>query len=203
MIGWLKGVAEVVCLKMGEKLVKNDFFKDFRQKRNVRDGVVVFQKILVKWWLFQQGFYSCSLQTMWYNASSRRCVDDDRQEDVKIVIQKCGGDGIKFTRFCRCTLNYFQDKVISDRVKSLWRILGERGIRGDSWVWRRKIVSDGADLLRKVFKKDSWEIIRVKSRRKRQRKVFAEHGVEVLKELFTSGAILDLCREVGFLCFVY
>ena len=95
--------------------MKNDFFKDFRQKREVRNGAVVFQKILVKWWLFQQGFYNCSLQTMWYNASSKRCVDDvddGWQEDVKIVIQKCGGDGIMFTRFCRCTLNYFQDKVI-------------------------------------------------------------------------------------------
>ena len=57
---------------------------------------------------------------MWHNASSKRCVDDvgdGQQEEFKIVIQKCGGDGIKFTRFRRCTLNYFQDKVISDRVK--------------------------------------------------------------------------------------
>ena len=57
-----------------------------------------------------------------YNASSKRCVDDvgdGRQEDVKIVIQKCGRDGIKFTRFHGCTLDYFQDKVISDRVKGL------------------------------------------------------------------------------------
>ena len=30
-----------------------------------------------------------------------------------------------------------------------------------------------------------------------EEKVFAEHGVEVLKELFTSGARLDLCREVA------
>ena len=54
--------------------------------------------------------------------SRKRCVDDvgdGRQEDVKIVMQKCGGDGIKFTKFRRCTLNYFQDKVISDRVKGL------------------------------------------------------------------------------------
>ena len=51
-----------------------------------------------------------------------RCVDDvgdGRQEDAKIFIQKCGGDGIEFTRFCRCTLNHFQDKVISDRIKGL------------------------------------------------------------------------------------
>ena len=30
-----------------EESVKNDFFKDFRQKWEVRDGAVVFQKILV------------------------------------------------------------------------------------------------------------------------------------------------------------
>ena len=30
---------------------------------------------------------------------------------------KCGGDGIEFTRFRRCTLHYFQDKVISDGSK--------------------------------------------------------------------------------------
>ena len=69
--------------------------------------MVVFQKIFVKRWLFQQAFYNCSLQTTWYNASSKRCVDDvgdGQQEDVKIVIQKCGGDGIEFTRFHRCTL---------------------------------------------------------------------------------------------------
>ena len=28
-IGWLKGVAEVVFLEMGEKFVESDFFKDF------------------------------------------------------------------------------------------------------------------------------------------------------------------------------
>ena len=44
----MKGVSEVVCLKMGEKFVKKDFFKDFRQKWEVRDGAVVFQKIRVK-----------------------------------------------------------------------------------------------------------------------------------------------------------
>ena len=47
-IGQLKGVTEVVCLKMREKFVKNDFFKDFIQKWEVRDGAVVFQKIIVK-----------------------------------------------------------------------------------------------------------------------------------------------------------
>ena len=62
-IGLLKGFAEVVCLKRGEKSVKNDFFKDFRQKWKIRDGAVVFQKIFVKLWLFKQGFYDCSLQT--------------------------------------------------------------------------------------------------------------------------------------------
>ena len=89
---------------MGEKFVQNDFFKDIRQKWKIRDGAVVFQKIFVKWSLFQQGFYNCSLQTTWYNASCKRCVDDvgdGRQEDVKSVRQKCGGDGIEFTRFRR------------------------------------------------------------------------------------------------------
>ena len=32
-IGWLKGIAEVVFLEMGEKFVENDFFKNFGQKR--------------------------------------------------------------------------------------------------------------------------------------------------------------------------
>ena len=36
--------------------MKNDFFKDFGQKWKVRNGTVVFQKIFVKWWLFQQMF---------------------------------------------------------------------------------------------------------------------------------------------------
>ena len=53
---------------------------------------------------------------------------------MSIFLQKCGGDGIEFTRFRRCTLNYFQDKVISDRVKGLKGISVERGIRGNSWV---------------------------------------------------------------------
>ena len=37
-IGWLKGVADVVFLWMGEKFVENDFFKDFGQKWKVRNG---------------------------------------------------------------------------------------------------------------------------------------------------------------------
>ena len=59
---WLKEVAEVVFLKMGEKYAEKDFFKDFGQKWKVRDGMVVSQKIFVKWWLFQQRFNNGSLQ---------------------------------------------------------------------------------------------------------------------------------------------
>ena len=44
-IRWLKGVVEVVFLKMGETFVENDFFKDFGQKWRFRNGAVVFQKI--------------------------------------------------------------------------------------------------------------------------------------------------------------
>ena len=50
-----------------------------------------------------------------------RCVDDDRdgrQEDVKVFIKKRGGNGIKFTRLGRCTVDYCEDKFISDRLKS-------------------------------------------------------------------------------------
>ena len=62
-----------------------------------------------------------SLQITWYNASGKRCVDDvrdGRQEDVKDFIKKHGGNGIKFTRLGRCTVGYFLDKFISDRLKS-------------------------------------------------------------------------------------
>ena len=84
-------------------------------------GRQFFTRFLSSDGFFQLGFYNCSLQITWYNASSKRCVDvgGGRQEDVKIVIQKCGGDGIEFTRFRRCTLNYFRDNDISDRVKGL------------------------------------------------------------------------------------
>ena len=44
----MKGVSEVGCLKMGEKFVKNYFFKDFRQNWKIREGVVVFQTTFVK-----------------------------------------------------------------------------------------------------------------------------------------------------------
>ena len=33
-------------------------------------------------------------------------VRDGRQEDVKVFIKKRGGNGIKFTRFGRCTVDY-------------------------------------------------------------------------------------------------
>ena len=82
--------------------MENDFFKDFRQKWKVRDGVVFFQKLFVKQWgffngslssngFFQQRFDDGSLQIMWYNASGKRCVDDvhdSQQEDVKVFIKK-------------------------------------------------------------------------------------------------------------------
>ena len=50
--------------------------------------MVVFQKVFVKWWLFQQRFDDGCLQIRWYNASAKRCVDDvrdGRQEDVNPV----------------------------------------------------------------------------------------------------------------------
>ena len=59
---------------------------------------------------FQQRFDNGCLQIAWYNASGKRCVDgvrDGRQEDVKVFIKKRGGNGIKFTRLGRCTVDYF------------------------------------------------------------------------------------------------
>ena len=50
-----------------------------------------------------------------------KCVDDVHdgwQEDVKVFIKKRGGNGIKFTRLGRCTVDYFSDKFISDKLKS-------------------------------------------------------------------------------------
>ena len=49
--------------------MENNFFKDFGQKWKVRNGAVVFQKIFVKWWLFQKRFDDGCLQILWYNAS--------------------------------------------------------------------------------------------------------------------------------------
>ena len=59
---------------------------------------------------FQQRFDDSCLQITWYNASGKRCVDDVRDgrlEDVKVFIKKGGGNGIKFTRLGRCTVDYF------------------------------------------------------------------------------------------------
>ena len=42
--------------------MENDFFKDYGQKWKVRNGTVVFQKIFVKGWLFQQRFDGGCLQ---------------------------------------------------------------------------------------------------------------------------------------------
>ena len=72
-----------------------------------------------------------------------------------------------------------------------------------SWVWRRKIVSDGADFLSEVIRKDVRKVVRVKCWRKRWRSAFAEDGVEVLKELFTGCARLNLGRRVGLFGFIY
>ena len=66
--------------------MKNEFFKDLGQKWKVTNVAVVFQKVYVRWWLFQSRSDNGCLQIMWYNASGERCVDnvrDDRQEDVK------------------------------------------------------------------------------------------------------------------------
>ena len=58
---------------------------------------------------------------MWYNAIGKRCVDDvrdGRQEDVEVFIKKCGWNGIKFTSLGGCTVDYFLDKFINNRLKS-------------------------------------------------------------------------------------
>ena len=108
-IGWLKGVAEGFFLEMREKFVENDFFKDFRLKWKIRNGAAVFQKIFVKWWLFQQRFNDGSLQITWYNASGKRCVD--RQDHVKLFIKKHGGNAIKFTIPGRWTVWLFLRQI--------------------------------------------------------------------------------------------
>ena len=41
-------------------------------------------------------------------------------------------------------------------------ISSERGIRASSWVWRRKIVSDGGDFLGEAIRKDIQEVVGVK-----------------------------------------
>ena len=79
----------------------------------------------------------------------------------------------------------------------------KRQARASSWVWRRKIVSDGADFLSEVIRKDIWKVVRVKCWRKRWKSAFAEDGVEVLKELFTGCARLNLSRVVGLFGFIY
>ena len=90
--------------------MENDFFKNFGQKWKIRNGTAVFLKIFVKRWLFQQRFDDGCLQITWYNASGKRCVDDvhdGRHEDVKVFIKERGGNGIKFTRLGKCTVDYF------------------------------------------------------------------------------------------------
>ena len=51
--------------------------------------------------------------------------------------------------------------------------------------------------------KDIRKVVRVKCWRKRWRSAFAEDGVEVLKELFTGCARLNLSRVVGLFGFIY
>ena len=55
-----------------------------------------------------------------------------------------------------------------DQVHKTWQmhccyqgISSERGIRASSWVWRRKIVSGGADFLNEVIRKDTRKVVRV------------------------------------------
>ena len=111
--GCFLGDGRGVC---GERL-----FQGFGQKWKVITGTVVFQRIFVKWWLFQERFDDGSLQITWYNASGKRCVDDvrdGRQEDVEVFIKKCGWNGIKFTSLGGCTVDYFLDKFINNRLKS-------------------------------------------------------------------------------------
>ena len=43
---------------------------------------------------------------------------DGRQEDVEVFIKKCGWNGIKFTSLGGCTVDYFLDKFINNRLKS-------------------------------------------------------------------------------------
>ena len=73
-------------MEMGERFVENDFFKDFGQKWKVRNGTVVFQKIFIKRWIFQQRFDDSSLQITLYNASGKRCVDDVRDGGHNLCI---------------------------------------------------------------------------------------------------------------------
>ena len=68
---------------------------------------------------------------------------------------------------------------------------------------RRKIVSGGADFLSEVIRKDIRKVVRVKCWRKRWRSAFAEDGVEVLKELFTGCARLNLSRVIGLFGSIY
>ena len=79
-----------------------------------------------------------------------------------VFIKKRGGNGIEFTRLGGCTVDYFKDKFISDWLKNWQGISSERGIRASSWVWRRNIVSDGADFLCEVIRKEIWEVVRIK-----------------------------------------
>ena len=72
-------------------------------------GRYFFKRFLASVGFFKR-FDDGSLQIMWYNASGKRCVDDVRdgqQENVKVFIKKRGGNGIKFTRLGRCTVDYF------------------------------------------------------------------------------------------------
>ena len=73
----------------------------------------------------------------------------------------------------------------------------------NSWVWRRKTVSDGADFLGEVIRKDIRKVVRVKCWRKRWRTAFAEDDAEILKELFTGCARLNLCRVIGLVGCIY
>ena len=68
-------------------------------------------------------------------------------------------------------------------------------------VWRT-IVPDGADFLGEVIRKDIREVVS-QTLKEEAKKCFAENGVEVLKELFTSCAGLNLGRVAVLFGFIY
>ena len=80
------------------------------------------------------------------------------EEDVMAFIKMRAGNGIEFTGLGECTVDYIKGKNI--RLKSYQGISCARGIRASSWVWRRKIVSDGTDFLGEVIRNDIREVVK-------------------------------------------
>ena len=89
------------------------------------------------------------------------------------------------------------------QAQKLARDFQQKRYQGKQLVWRRKNFSDGAHFLSEVIRKDIWKVVRVKCWRKRWRSAFAEDAVEVLKELSTGCARLNLSRVVGLFGFTY